>query len=85
MRDKVRTLNPNAPIVETSFTKIEGILDLDLMNQERSLAVRRSVKTPYKRPVHYVVSAKESVDPAQAEKFAQKLLKDAFPDQRIYP
>jgi G3E family GTPase len=78
VRDKVRTLNQNAPIVETSFTKIEGILDLDLMNQERSLAVRRNVKTPYKRPVHYVVSTKESVDPAQAEKFAQKLLKNAF-------
>ncbi|WP_089610105.1 CobW family GTP-binding protein [Dehalobacterium formicoaceticum] len=72
------TLNPNAPIVETSFTKVEGLLDLDLMNQERSLAVRRSVKTPYKRPVHYVVSTKENVDPAQAAEFAKRLLNHAF-------
>lgn len=78
VRDKVKTLNPNAPIVETSFTKVEGLLDLDLMNQERSLAVRRSVKTPYKRPVHYVVSTKENVDPAQAAEFAKRLLNHAF-------
>ncbi|MEL7568742.1 MAG: GTP-binding protein [Dehalobacterium sp.] len=75
---KVKELNPTAPIVRTIFSRVEGILELDLMNKEEGLGVKRNVKVPYKRPVHYVVTTKESIDPEQAVKFAQLLLKDSF-------
>jgi len=79
MREKIQKLNPNVAIGETSFAKVEGIFDLDLMEKkEANPDVVRNIKAPYKRPVHYVVTAKESVETENAKKFAELLLKDAL-------
>ncbi|RNC29361.1 MAG: putative GTP-binding protein YjiA [Candidatus Dichloromethanomonas elyunquensis] len=78
VREKIKELNPAVPIIETSFTKVEGILDRDLTAREGRQDVERNVKVPYKRPVHYVVTTKENLDPEQAVEFARSLLKDSF-------
>lgn len=78
VREKIQELNPNVAIGETSFTRIEGILDLDWQDKEANPHVVRNIKTPYKRPVHYVVTTKESVEPEKVAEFAGVLLKDAL-------
>lgn len=79
VKEKIKELNPEAPVYETSFSKVEpGILDLDFMPGKDTRLVSRNVKVPYKRAVHYVLTAEEKVNAEKAAKFAQVLLKDAF-------
>ncbi|MEL7563461.1 MAG: CobW family GTP-binding protein [Dehalobacterium sp.] len=78
VKEKIRELNHSAPVYQTSFSKVDtGIFDLDPRLGEIGDVVR-NVKVPYKRPVHYVVTAEGKIDPAQVADFAQILLKDAF-------
>ncbi|MEL7564692.1 MAG: GTP-binding protein [Dehalobacterium sp.] len=78
VREKIRELNPNVAIVETSFTRIEGIPDLEWDESTSNQDVVRNVKKAYKRPIHYVVTARVSVEPERVKEFAGLLLKDAL-------
>jgi G3E family GTPase len=78
VKEKIGELNPGAPIFETSFCQVESIFDMDLMKETEKREVTRNVKVPYRRPVHYVVTTEEKVDPEKAVRFAQLILKDAF-------
>jgi len=78
VKEKIKELNPAAPVYQTSYGKVEGFFDLDLMTEDKRSDVVRNVKVPYKRPVHYVLTTKEKVDPEKAARFAQLLMKEAF-------
>lgn len=78
VKEKIYQLNPGVPVFETCFAQVEGIFDMDLMKEVKNREVKRNVKVPFRRPVHYVVTTEEKVDPEKAVKFAQIILKDAF-------
>jgi G3E family GTPase len=78
VKEKIKELNHQAPIIQTSYTKVEGLLDLDLMVGEENKNAVRQVKVPYKRPVHYVITTEEKVDSQNVLKFAEIILKDSF-------
>lgn len=77
---KIRELNPTAPIYKTSFAKIESdLFDLDLSeNICNQKFIERNVKTPFKRPKHYLIRTKETINQAQLKKFAEIITENAF-------
>lgn len=79
VQEKIKELNPTAPIYQTSFSKVDkGIFDLELMAGAGNNDVVRNVKIPYKRPMHYVVTTEAKIEPEKVAEFAQIILKDAF-------
>lgn len=78
VREKIKELNPNVSVYETSFSKVEGFFDLVLMPDSVKNNVARNVKEPYKRPIHYVLTTQEKVDPEKIRRFAERVLKEAF-------
>lgn len=79
VRGKIRQLNPTAEILETSYAQVEGFLDANpLPLKGENPFVLRKVKTPYKRPTHYIVTTEESVSPEKAAAFVREILPDSL-------
>lgn len=76
---RIRELNPDVPVVKTSYGKIDDqIFDLHFNSTKQSPEVVRHLKRPINRPRHYLILIKETVDPERIKSFAEVVIKDAF-------
>lgn len=83
IREKVRQLNPDADIVETSYARVDGLLEasmppVSLASPLDKNFVKRSVKEPYPRPGQYIITTGESLTPERVEAFVREILPDAL-------
>lgn len=83
IREKIRQLNPDAEILETSHARVAGLLDSAMppvapaSPLDRNF-VRRNVKEPYPRPGQYVLTTNESLAPEKVEAFVREILPHAL-------
>lgn len=78
IREKIRQLNANAEILETSYTQVEGFLESSPPPLKGNEFAVRKVKTPYKRPSHYILTTTANVAPEKAEAFIREILPGAL-------
>lgn len=83
IREKIRQLNPDADILETSYARVDGLLDSAMppvspASPLDKTFVKRSVKEPYPRPGQYIITTAESLSPESVEAFVREILPHAL-------
>lgn len=78
VRKKIQSLNPSAQLIETCYAQAEQFLESPPRGPSEMAFVLRHAKEPYGRPIHHVVTTKESVAPERMADFVRELLPGAF-------